>query len=169
MNRTFALLLAGCGTSYTVSDYTPPDGQELVDVKFVARDDYANSDYISVSIYSRPSCEQPPHLETIVELETRPIWEEDIREGQAQLPANRRLDLRVFHGSSSGYVTTRCVHLQGHELRSRQSYLLEVQNWSTPGSSHGGFGCAFAVYELDQNGNRGNELTRFPPSAPECD
>lgn len=164
-----ALVLWGCETGSVITAYIPPQGEELVDVKLVALDQYRNSDSVRILLASQLSCDEAPRAEEIVELKTQGIFGDDIYEGTVQLPADRKLNILVLNRSSSGFVTTRCQRMQTYQLSSRRSYLIHVHNWSTADSNYSTFGCAFSVYRLDANGDPAEELPKLPPDGPVCE
>ncbi len=163
-----ALQFAGCGARYQYQAYQPPKGAPLIEVEFRALDLYRNADYVAVSLYERRSCDVKPVLKTVAELQTTPIWDDDIYQTVNQLPSGKNLAFHISNVSDSGYVTSRCENLQAYVLMPGSRYSVRIRNWSTPGTGWSKFGCAFDVYRLSTAGDPVETVPPAPPAVAVC-
>ena len=156
------LLLAGCATTlYSSSLYSPPPGKVTVDIEFAALDEYRNFDTVELFIY-RSSCAEKYILAPVASIGSKKAFYRDTtKRAAARLPANEVLNLSVHNTSVSSAVTMGCNLPYSFTFEANKRYSIRVNNWSSPESYRKGtgFGCAFQVVEMDDNGK---ELRTLP-------
>jgi hypothetical protein len=174
MNKTTITLLSlaitslfGCTPAATFTQYSPPLNSEMANVELVALDKYRNGDTVRLSIVSRSTCIDKPVIAHVTAVRSGLFATGSIYQSVSKLPALQPLNLSISNVSDSGYVTTHCVETRAAQFGPNKLYRIKVHNWSTPNSSHSGFGCEFYVAEVD---NVGIEKTvpLGPPQLPVC-
>lgn len=148
-------VLAGCAPAYTVSQYRT-DSANPARIELRARDAFRNTDYLTLSVQTRASCQQKPNLATVAELRSnRDLMLRDRSSYSApgQLEPGTPLRLTLWHVSSSGSVTTTCGNAGVWRFEPGRQYVLEVRNWSSQGGTgkelFGKFGCEWRMTEAD--------------------
>lgn len=174
MNRTKTIFLisvltslSGCTPAVTFTQYSPPQEAEMANVELIALDNYRNSDIVRLSLVSRSTCTDKPVIAQVVTVQSE-LFGKDSHQAGAKLPASQPLNLSISNISSSGYVTTHCVETSTIVLDKNKQYKIKVHNWSSPNSSHSGFGCKFDVIEVGNDGSENFFIKLDPPKLPIC-
>lgn len=177
MDKTTAVLLTfsltsllGCTPAVTFTQYSPPSGAEIIDVELIALDKYRNSDTVRLSVVSRASCTEKPIIAQVATVGSNGLFAKDSTyQVGAKLPVAQLLNLSISNISSSGYVTTHCVETAAVVFEKSRQYKIKVHNWSSPNSSHSGFGCKFDVVDVGNVGSENFAIKLDPPQLPVCD
>lgn len=165
-----ALFISACASNLTFTKYTPKPDEKTAEFTLVALDKYRNNDGIKVSIVSQPTCKDKTNYAELADVGTNSILsgKEDTYKDTRRAPAGKLINLYFYNHSESSAYTTRCRGFAAFEFEPNKSYIMKVNNWSTPESSHGGFGCMFNVYEADSNGSTVKLLEKQTPVMPNC-